>query len=445
MAGINKLKVVLLFVGDVIALYAGLFVTLVIRYGGGFYSQFVNAHAAPFTFIFALWLIVFYIAGLYDLRRHHNNLDFLKTFLVALVANGIIAALIFYLIPAFGIAPKTNLLITLVVFAAIEAIWRRAFNRALSLREAPNKIIIIGGGKSAQEVVALLKSNPQLGYSVVTWLKDDVASSPVLDIKTLTTTHGANGIVVPRHMKQNFGVASALYELLNAGVEIHDLTNFYELVMGKVPLDDLEEAWFLENLLVRNPLYEFLKRIVDIIFSIILGIVAIPLSLCIAIAVRLSSPGPIVLRQKRVGENGKPYTHYKFRTMRESTDGKNYWLDEDHARITPVGNFLRKTHLDELPQVVNLLRGELSLVGPRPDFYEFWETLKGEVPYYTIRTITKPGLSGWAQVNFPVTASIDETKERLGYDIYYLKNRSIALDLLIILRTIKTVLTASGK
>jgi len=440
----NKLKQLLLFAGDVIALYASLFLALIIRYGGDFYVQFVTLHAGPFAIIFILWLIIFYIAGLYDLRRLRNNLDFVTTFLVALTTAGVLAVLIFYLVPGFGITPKTNLLITVVIFGAIEMIWRRAFNQALSFREPPNKIILIGESNSAREIADALTASPQFGYAIKTWIKDDDMAS-VKNIKTLVAQYGANAIVVPRHIKQHFGVASVLYELLRSGIEIHDLTNFYELVMGKVPLADLEETWFLENLLVKKPVYEFVKRVVDIAFAVVIGAVTIILFPFIALAVALSSPGPIILKQERIGQSGARYRHYKFRTMREPEDGKRAWLDEDEKRVTAAGGFLRKTHLDELPQVLNLLRGELSLIGPRPDFHEFWEHLKDEVPYYTIRTITKPGLSGWAQVNFPVTASIEETKERLCYDIYYLKNRSIALDLLIVLRTIKTIVTGAGK
>jgi lipopolysaccharide/colanic/teichoic acid biosynthesis glycosyltransferase len=213
--------------------------------------------------------------------------------------------------------------------------------------------------------------------------------------------------------------------------------------MGKVPLTELEETWFLENLFLQNSFSAFFKRITDFIFIFLLTIIAIPLLPLIALGVAVSSKGPVILTQKRVGKNGVLYDHYKFRTMLVSS--KNTWLDKDNDRVTAIGRMLRGTHLDELPQIVNVLRGDISLVGPRPDFIDFYDQLKDKIPYYGIRTIIKPGLTGWAQVNFPATISAEETRERLSYDLYYLKNRSAVLDLLIILKTIRTVVAALGK
>jgi exopolysaccharide biosynthesis polyprenyl glycosylphosphotransferase len=444
MSSNNKIKVALLFITDVLALYLGLFITLLIRYGGNFYNEFLYFHALPFTTLFIPWLVVFYIAGLYDLRHLRNNLDFLKTLFLCLTINAVIGVLLFYLVPIFGIAPKTNLFIFLVIFTTIEIVWRRWINASLAAIEAPNKVLLVGKNASAKEIVTVIESTPQFGYVIKAWLEDD-APDLFAKIKELTAEHSINVIVVPHHLKQNQKIASILYEFLGNGIEIHDLTHFYELVMGKIPLADLEETWFLENLLVKNPLYEFSKQLVDMVFLLGLTIISIPLIPIIAVLVWFSSPGPIILKQTRVGQSGKTYNHYKFRTMRVLEEKNNAWLDEDHTRITGIGKILRPTHLDELPQIVNLFRGEMSIVGPRPDFIDFYNKLKAEIPYYTIRTITKPGLTGWAQTNFPATTSIEETKERLCYDIYYLKNRSIVLDVLIVLKTIKAVITASGK
>jgi lipopolysaccharide/colanic/teichoic acid biosynthesis glycosyltransferase len=315
-------------------------------------------------------------------------------------------------------------------------------NNAISSGEAPNKVLLIGEGSAATELVQVVKANPQLGYEIKEWLPHD-GHEVLKKIRHLAESRAINMIVVPRHLKQDRAMANLLYELFSHGTEIYDFANFYELIMGKVPLTELEETWFLENLFLQNSFSAFLKRITDFIFIFLLTIIAIPLLPLIALGVAISSKGSVIITQKRVGKNGVLYNHYKFRTMLVSD--KNTWLDKDNDRVTAIGRMLRATHLDELPQIVNVLRGDISLVGPRPDFIDFYDQLKDKIPYYSIRTIIKPGLTGWAQVNFPATVSAEETRERLSYDLYYLKNRSAVLDLLIILKTIRTVVAALGR
>jgi exopolysaccharide biosynthesis polyprenyl glycosylphosphotransferase len=438
----NKLKVFLFLVADVVALYASLFIALILRYGVVAYEQVFDALTAPFTILFVLWIIVFYIAGLYDLRRLRNNIDFLKMLFLCIAVNAAIAVLLFYLVPAFGVEPKTNLLLFLIIFVVIEIFLRRWMNAVISSGEAPNKVLLVGDGRAAKELVQVVKTNPQMGYEIKEWIPHD-GEGTLEKIRRLAGGGTVNMIVVPRQLKQDRAMANLLYDLLSHGTEIHDFSNFYELVMGKVPLTELEEAWFLENLFLQNSFSAFFKRIADFIFILMLTIVSIPLLPLIALGVALSSSGPVILTQKRVGKNGKFYDHYKFRTMHVSE--KNAWLDQDSTRVTKIGKLLRATHLDELPQIWNVLRGDISLVGPRPDFIDFYNQLKDKIPYYNIRTIVRPGLTGWAQVNFPTTVSVEETKERLSYDLYYLKNRSAVLDLLIILKTIRTVVGALGK
>ncbi len=442
MSKANRAKAILFVLADAIALYAVLFLTLIIRYQANFYEEFEDSHAMPFTVMFFVWILVFYIAGLYDLRRLRNNIDFLKTLFLCIGINAALAVLLFYFVPAFGIAPKTNLFIFIVIFAVVEIAWRRFINSVISWGEAPNKVFLVGDDGPARELAQVIRSNPQLGYEIKEWVPVDNESA-FNKMGALVNVEEINMIVVPRRVKRDPASASILYGLLSSGAEIRDLTNFYEVVMGKVPLDELDETWFLENLFLQDSFSRFFKRITDFVFIFILTLVAIPLFPLIAIAVAVSSRGPVILTQSRVGKGGKLYDHYKFRTMHVSE--KNLWLDEDSKRVTKIGKILRSTHLDELPQIVNVLRGDISLVGPRPDFVDFYNRLQGKIPYYNIRTITKPGLTGWAQVNFPTTISIEETKERLSYDLYYLKNQSAVLDLLIILKTIKTVVAALGK
>jgi exopolysaccharide biosynthesis polyprenyl glycosylphosphotransferase len=436
----NKFKVFLLFVGDALALYATLFVVLLLRYGGAFYDQFVDKHLLPFTIIFTLWLIIFYVAGLYDLRHLRNNLDFLKNLGLTLFISAAFAVFFFYLIPAFGITPKTNLFLFVVIFAAIEIFWRRTFNKFAASDEAPNKVLLIGNTATATEINEVIKSNPQLGYEIKARFGEERASSSPRALEKLVDENKVNLVVIPRHLKRNSRLAAELYELLTLGTEIHDLTNFYEFVMRKVPLADLEETWFLENLTNRKIFYDQLKRALEFLAAFLLFIVLSPIEALIAVVIKITSPGPIIYRQIRVGENGRNFVLYKFRTMPADAEKDGVrWAAPGDKRATTFGRFLRYTHLDELPQLVNIMKGDLSFVGPRPERPEFVKTLKERIPYYETRLLVKPGVTGWAQINYRKDSTIEDVKEKIQYDIYYIKNRSLVLDLAIILKTLKSL------
>jgi exopolysaccharide biosynthesis polyprenyl glycosylphosphotransferase len=436
----NKLKVFLFFIADVAALYAALFIALLIRYGGDFYTQFWNGHAVPFTIIFALWIIVFYIAGLYDLRRLRNNIDFVKTLFLCLGVNAALAVLLFYLIPAFGIEPKTTLLIFIVVFAVIEVFWRRLLNRLMVFGGAPNKTLIIGDGAIAAEIKKTIAENPQLGYAIKAEMNEKAAYAAPRGIKTIADREGVNLIVISSKLKHEPALVAVLYELFASGIIVTDLVSFYELIMRKVPILEIQDTWFLENIAREVNFYDPLKRASEFVGALALGIILIPFEILIAILVAVTSRGPIIYRQVRVGEKGKHFTLYKFRTMRVDAekDGAQ-WASKNDARTTPIGSALRASHLDELPQLWNIIRGDLSFVGPRPERPEFVEKLEARIPYYEARLFIKPGVTGWAQINHRADLTDADVAEKLQYDIYYLKNRSPILDWAIILKTIKSI------
>jgi exopolysaccharide biosynthesis polyprenyl glycosylphosphotransferase len=436
----NKLKIFLFFVADVVALYVGLFITLIIRYRSDFYVQFLQSHAVPFTIIFIIWLIVFYIGGLYDLRKLHNNIDFLKTLSLCLGVNAALAVFLFYLVPDFGIAPKTNLLIFIVIFAVIEILWRRFLNRLTALGEAPNKVLMVGTTPVAEEIKLVVRNSPQLGYEIKVQMDEQTAYSSPEKIKEAVRQEGINLIIIPRKLKHQPALTATLYELFGSGVLVNDLANFYESIMRKVPLADVEETWFLENIAGQVNFYDPLKRASEFIGAVLIGLVLLPIEILIAIIVILTSRGPMIYKQVRVGEKGKEFTLYKFRTMR--TDAEKHgaqWASQNDARATLFGKFLRKTHLDELPQLWNIIRGDLSFVGPRPERPEFVQMLEKKIPYYEARLFIKPGVTGWAQINYHKDTTTEDVFEKLQYDIYYLKNRSPILDWAIVLKTLKSI------
>jgi lipopolysaccharide/colanic/teichoic acid biosynthesis glycosyltransferase len=218
-----------------------------------------------------------------------------------------------------------------------------------------------------------------------------------------------------------------------------DLPNFYEAVMRKVPLADLEETWFLENIEGAAQFYDPLKRAWELLAALVIGIILIPVEALIALLVLVTSRGPVIYRQIRVGKNGKDFTLYKFRTMKVDAEKDGVqWATKGDPRATAIGKFLRASHLDELPQLVNVIRGELSFVGPRPERPEWVKKLEAQIPYYETRLLIKPGVTGWAQLNHRADLDVKDVKQKLQYDIYYLKNRSLILDLAIIAKTLKS-------
>lgn len=436
----HKLKVFLFFIADVAALYVALFITLLVRSGTDFYTEFASIDAAPFAIVFALWIIVFYIAGLYDLRRLRNNLDFIKTLFLCLGVNAAIAILLFYLIPAFGIAPKTILAIFIVVFAIIEIFWRRFLNRMMAFGDAPNRMLVISDGAITVEILRTIAENPQLGYAMKADMDEKTAYAAPQEIKKIAEREGINLIVISDKLKHESALVAVLYELFASGIVVTDLVSFYELIMRKVPLLDVQETWFLENIAPHVSFYDPLKRASEFVGALALGIILIPIEIGIALLVALTSRGPVIYRQVRVGEKGKPFTLYKFRTMRVDAekDGAQ-WATKNDARTTPIGGALRASHLDELPQLWNIIRGDLSFVGPRPERPEFVAKLATRIPYYEARLFIKPGVTGWAQINHRADLTDADVIEKLQYDIYYLKHRSPILDWAIILKTIKSI------
>jgi exopolysaccharide biosynthesis polyprenyl glycosylphosphotransferase len=440
----NRAKIFLLFLSDCVALYAALFISLALRYGDAFYEELLDVHLFPFTIIFLFWILIFYISGLYDLRRLRNNLDFVKTLWLAIVTSAAVSIFAFYAVPAFGITPKTNLLIFVVVFAAIETIVRRWFNRGAAGREAPNRVLLIGDGV-ADEIATMIQENPQLGYEIRARLDEKTTLATSEALLALVREKNITCVVVPRSLKREGHLPATLYTLFARGVYIFDLPNFYEIIMRKVPLADLEETWFLENIEGVAQFYDPLKRAWELFAALILGIVLLPLELLIALLVAITSRGPIFIRQERVGQGGRVFRLYKFRSMialaadgQAETKGAQ-WSSERDPRVTPLGRLIRASHLDELPQFINLIRGDLSFVGPRPERPEIVSRLEKEIPYYEMRLLIKPGVTGWAQLNHRADRDVEDVRQKLQYDIYYLKNRSLVLDLAIIAKTIRSL------
>jgi lipopolysaccharide/colanic/teichoic acid biosynthesis glycosyltransferase len=359
----------------------------------------------------------------------------------AQLINSGIAIAFFYLLPYFGVAPKTILFLDLVVTFILVYSWRIYSHTILgSKRKEP--AVIIGSGEEMQSLLKEINENPraEFKFDMTVNLDKENDTSYAQNIINKIKTEGVSVVVIDLKDKRIEPILPMLYSQIFKGVKFIDMDKVYENVFDRVPLSFLEYEWFLENISLRHDIgYLFLKRFFDIAISIILGILLCIMFPFVALAIKLEDGGPIFFVNNMVGKNSKPIRIVKFRSMSV----------KEKEKITKIGMFLRKTRIDEFPQVWNVLKGELSLIGPRPENQELVKVYEKEIPYYDIRYLVTPGLSGWAQIwqENPPKYGVDfnNTKVKLSYDLYYVKNRSLMLDLNVGLKTIKDLLSRRGK
>ena len=454
------MKKFFLFTSDLAVLFGSLLLTLYIRYGSELSEQFYT-HLVPFSMIFAVWLIVFYITNLYEPTALRNNIHFYSSLLQAIIVSLVISIVFFYLIPVFNITPKTNLAIFAAIFTGLEFGVRYLFNGAFE-KKFKKSILIVGLDQQSLELARFIKDNPQLGYELkyavdVTPEKTDKTESEftkfgiirsLRDLEAIIKNERIDTVIISPEAYQTPELINIFYKSLEQKISFLNLASFYERLTGKVPLGAINHIWFLENISEgKKRAYELVKRAGDIVFGLLFGIVSLVFYPFIIIAMQIDSPGPIFYKQNRVGRLGKPFKLIKFRNMIPNAEEKTgaVWTVENDPRITRVGNFLRKTRLDEIPQLWTIVKGEMSLVGPRAERPEFHEMLKNGVPFYEERYLIKPGLTGWAQINFHYGSSVSDAAEKLKYDLYYIKNRSLLLDLGIALKTVRIALQQSGR
>ena len=442
----KQLKISLLIISDIFIFYLALGIALVIRYVlinrdlGTFYSS-VPLHFISFTIIFFIWLLVFWAAGLYDITKLRNEELFYKTLISAFIINAAITITFFYFIPYFIITPKINLFIDLALTLVILYFWRQYFNRWAGKAFKIN-LVFLGANPEIMELKEFLNNNPQLGYQVAGILAPDNVS----ELENLWQTKKFSLIVSAEQFDHSQKLAFLLFQYFKRGVTISDLDKFYENITNRVPISIIREVWFLENISeIERGFYETGKRIFDIVLGIILGLATIVIFPIVALGIKIFDPGPIFYRQKRIGKNSRDFTLIKFRSL-PTNKNNNRMRKPNQEEITSFGKFLRKSHWDELPQVWNILKNEMSFIGPRPEKPEFVELLSNEIPFYEMRHLVKPGISGWAQLYNPNAGpTFKETLEKLQYDLYYVKNRSVFLDLSIVLKTLRILISGAGK
>ena len=435
----SRAKKTILILGDIAILYISLIITLLIRYDFLLLRDRLETHLLPFSIIFIIWLLIFYLADLYRHKTFRNRATLLKALFISVLLSGTVSIINFYLWGNFfQLTPKTNLLLFSGIFLALDYIWRNAILKVFASDTLST--IILGDSPLLTKINSYIQANPQVGYQITAWIKDLKQNNFEKLSKTITETN-AQLIIIQSHLTKDLSTTNLVYRLLPLEISLINSWDFYETIFEKIPLDELREGWFIENITTRRPFYDNAKQIMDFFLATVIGLILFPLALTIGLLIKLTSKGPAIYKQKRVGKNGIIFTLYKFRTMRHNSSG-SLWTKPKDERITIFGRFLRFTHLDEIPQLFNIIRGNISFIGPRPERVELAEQYK-KFPHYEIRHVIKPGLTGWAQINYRPSASLEEAYEKLRYDIYYVKNRSIFLDFLIILKTSRYLFTSN--
>ncbi len=441
---LSKKEPFLLLIGDTFVFAASLWLTLTIRYAAIPSTQLFIDHLIPFGILWLLWIVVFYISGLYE-----KHIVVLRARLPAIIfraqiTNILFAVSFFYFIPFFGITPKTNLFIYLGLSFVGVVLWRLYGHRIIGPHRV-QRAILISSGEEMRELRDQINATDGYNMQFISSIDLENVSTIDFDEEILRRiyTEDVSILAIDFLNKKVEPILPQLYNLLFSRVAFIDMHKIYEDMFRRIPLSLVKYSWFLENIsLSPRFTYDVMKRIIDVIAGSLIGLVSLVFYPFVFLLITLDDGGPLFYTDVRVGKNGQKIHVIKFRSM-SITGGT-----DQRSRITRVGAFLRKTRIDELPQLWNVVRGDVSLIGPRPEKPELVAIYEQQIPYYSVRHLIKPGLSGWAQLyqRTPPKFGADsiETKLKLSYDLYYIKHRSLLLDVGIAVKTIKELLSRRG-
>jgi sugar transferase (PEP-CTERM system associated) len=409
-------------------------------------------------------VICMYYFDLYDSSILGNRQEVLIRLIQVLGTVYSLSVLLYYFYPPLELG-RGIFAIGLSFVALLLFLWRRLFLKINSVSEFADRVLILGEGSLAEDLQHEFESRPELGLCVVGRVSqaangsfrtsctlsgssgDLLLTESIEDLSRTVKLLRANRLIVAMDERRGKLPVDALLSLKCRGLLVRDGVEVYEEIKGKVPIESVRTGWLLFSRGCHpSPFHLAYKRVASILISSLGLLLSLPVLPFIVLVIRLSSPGPALYRQKRVGRDGVVFNCYKFRTMRADAEADTgpIWALDDDPRITPVGKFLRMSRMDEIPQLWNVLRGDMSLVGPRPERPEFVEALSQQIPYYHLRHTIRPGITGWAQIRYRYGSSIEDAKEKLRYDLFYIKNMSLGLDLLVLIQTIKVILWSQG-
>ncbi len=446
---VPKREYITLLAGDVAVFFISLWITLFVRYFVPPSGQLLREFFTPFLLLFAVWIIIFFIAGLYSRHTRLFRTRLFSTVLSAQVLNMIIAALFFFLVPAFGIAPKTILFLYLIISSALIVLWRTVLYSRLPA--GPKlKGILVASGPDAERLADEIAHDGRYSFTLETVDTSRVSKAEVIReaLRALESEEVAF-LVVDFSDKVIEAAFPIMYDAAfqKNRFALVDAVELYQEMFECVPLSLLQYEWILENV-SSSRVYDGLKRLIDVCAGFMLGVISLVVYPFVAFAIKLDDGGPLFIRQVRVGRFQQPIRLLKFRTMSGNDEG-NYGVGgASKLSVTRVGRWLRSLRIDELPQLWAVLRGDLSIVGPRPELPALASQYSARIPYYSARYLVAPGLSGWAQIKHDRdphhVADLEETRTKLSYDLYYLRHRSLLLDIYILFQTIRIVFTARG-
>jgi exopolysaccharide biosynthesis polyprenyl glycosylphosphotransferase len=451
----------ILIIGDLIAASVAAFIALAFWAQLdwlGFSLDFIAARAEWFVLLPPLWLLL--LVNLYDVQRAGSWRETLRGVLTA-ASGGVVIYLAVYFSSEPGSLPRRGVLYFLLLVTSVTLLWRWIYVRVFTAPAFMRRVLIVGAGESGRTLLNVINLITPPPFYIVGFIDDDpskqgeeIGGYSVLGDNTslleLIEQEAITDLIVAILGPMGGEMFQRLLDAQEQGTHIIRMPVAYEELLRRVPIHHLESDWVLRSFVDEmqvSPLYLLVKRTIDILGGLVGILIFLITYPWVALAIRLESGRPVIFSQSRLGQGGRAYNLVKYRTMHQDAeaDGKARWTEDiNDPRMTRVGRVLRKTHLDEFPQFLNVLRGEMSLVGPRPERPEFVNKLEKQIPFYRARLLVKPGIGGWAQVNGGKGASIEGTSEKLEYDLYYIKHRSLMMDLSILLRTVGTMFGFRG-
>ena len=449
-----------LILADTAIVYGGIVLALYFRLGldGAEYELNERNGWWKITLATVICLLIFYFYDLYDFTVMGNRRELMLGFVQALGIAWALLALLFYFIPPIFIGRGVSVIAVPVVLILL-LLWRTLIHYLTGHPDIGEKILIVGTGRAAQDTAESVWDRRDAGYRIVGFVTENGAKPQDMppkvnligsadNLEEIIKQEKINRVVIAvRERRGTFPTDTLLKMSLAGNVNIEECTSFFERVTGQVHLDMVRPSWLIFAGRKRDTrLKTFLREIIHRSLALIGLILSLPFAVLTAILIKIDSKGPIFYRQERIGKNGRIIKVIKFRSMKTDAekDGKPIWATADDDRTTRVGRVIRKIRVDEIPQFWNIIKGEMSFVGPRPERPHFVSQLANEIPFYEHRHLTAPGLTGWAQIKYPYGASVEDARCKLQYDLYYIKNQSLALDLIIVFETVKTVLFSRG-
>jgi sugar transferase (PEP-CTERM system associated) len=414
---------------------------LVLNYEGGYVKILA---------VTVLVLLCSYWFDLYDTARLTTKGELYFRLLLVPGLLAFVLAAVSLIRPNYLLGSGSSELGLLILTVALIG-WRMGFAWLVQLPILVERIYVLGTGERAQRLVLGLRQNPELGVEIASWtgkLEGAVTRESIAShLMEVVNRQKVHRVIVAMPDRRGTIPMRELLDLRMRGVKIEEATSWLEKISGKIEVENLYPSWliFAEGFR-RSSTFIVLRRALSIGISLVGLLVSIPLWPVLILVIKFDSPGPVFYTQRRVGKGGTIFSVLKFRTMRQDAEAANgpQWAGANDPRITRVGRFLRSSRLDEIPQLWCVLKGDMAFVGPRPERPEFVESLSKEIPYYGVRHMVRPGLTGWAQIRYKYGSTVQDALEKLQYDLFYIKNASIGLDLLIMFQTIKTVLLRRG-